>query len=48
MCVALASNKAYISLYAGPMDSSGFVARLPKAVGRGCIRFGAPPTSTWR
>ena len=24
MCVALASNKAYISLYAGPMDISAF------------------------
>ena len=40
MCVALASNKAYISLYAGPMDISAFAARLPKAsLGRGCIRF---------
>ena len=40
MCVALASNKAYISLYAGPMDISAFAARLQKAsFGRGCIRF---------
>jgi uncharacterized protein YdhG (YjbR/CyaY superfamily) len=40
MCVALASNKAYISLYAGPIDLSTFGARLPKAnLGRGCVRF---------
>ena len=40
MCVALASNKQYISLYAGPIGLERFVARLPKAnLGRGCIRF---------
>lgn len=40
MCVALASNKQYISLYAGPIDLEPYVARLPKAnLGRGCIRF---------
>ncbi len=40
MCVALASNKAYISLYAGPMGVEAYADRLPKAsLGRGCIRF---------
>jgi len=40
MCLALASNKAYISLYAGPIDLEPFRARLPGAdLGRGCIRF---------
>ena len=40
MCVALASNKAYISLYAGPIGIETYVDRLPKAsLGRGCIRF---------
>ncbi len=40
MCVALASNKAYISLYAGPMSIEAYTKRLPKAsLGRGCIRF---------
>jgi hypothetical protein len=40
MCVALASNKQYISLYAGPIRLDDFVARLPKAnLGRGCVRF---------
>jgi hypothetical protein len=40
MCIALASNKQYISLYSGPIDLEPFVARLPKAdLGRGCIRF---------
>jgi hypothetical protein len=40
MCLALASNKQYISLYAGPIGLDPFVSRLPKAnFGRGCIRF---------
>ncbi len=40
MCMALASNKEYISLYAGPIGLERFVSRLPKAnLGRGCIRF---------
>jgi hypothetical protein len=40
MCIALASNKQYISLYSGPIDLEPFAARLPKAnLGRGCIRF---------
>jgi len=40
MCIALASNKAYISLYAGPMGVEAYTDRLPKAsLGRGCIRF---------
>ena len=40
MCIALASNKQYISLYAGPIGLEPFGARLPKAnLGRGCIRF---------
>ena len=40
MCLALASNKAYISLYAGPTGVEAYADRLPKAsLGRGCIRF---------
>jgi hypothetical protein len=40
MCIALASNKQYISLYAGPIGLEPFVPRLPKGdLGRGCIRF---------
>jgi len=40
MCLALASNKQYISLYAGPIGLESFVSRLPKAnLGRGCLRF---------
>ena len=40
MCIALASNKAYISLYAGPIGLEGYSTRLPKAnLGRGCVRF---------
>ena len=40
MCLAIASNKQYISLYAGPIGLEPFVSRLPKAnLGRGCIRF---------
>jgi hypothetical protein len=40
MCIALASNKQYISLYAGPIGLEPYAARLPKAnLGRGCIRF---------
>lgn len=40
MVIALASNKAYISLYASPIPVEPFAARLPKAnLGRGCIRF---------
>ena len=40
MCIALASNKQYISLYAGPGRVEQFAAALPKAsLGRGCIRF---------
>lgn len=39
-CLGLASNKAYISLYAPTLDLQPFVERLPKAnLGRGCIRF---------
>jgi len=38
--LGLASNKAYLSLYAPTLDLEPFVARLPKAsLGRGCIRF---------
>jgi hypothetical protein len=38
--LGLASNKAYISLYAPTLDLEPYVARLPKAnLGRGCIRF---------
>ena len=40
MCLALASNKQYISLYAGPIGLEPFASRLPKAnLGRGCVRF---------
>ncbi len=40
MCLALASNKQYISLYAGPIGLEPFVPRLPNAnLGRGCVRF---------
>jgi hypothetical protein len=40
MCLAIASNKEYVSLYAGPIGLERFVPRLPKAsLGRGCIRF---------
>ena len=40
MCIALASNKQYISLYAGPIGLDPYRARLPKAnLGRGCVRF---------
>src|SRR5262245_40228423 len=40
MCIALASNKQYISVYAGPIGLEPYVDRLPKAsLGRGCIRF---------
>ena len=40
MCLAIASNKQYISLYAGPIGLEPYVAQLPKAnLGRGCIRF---------
>ena len=40
MCLAIASNKQYISLYVGPISLEPFAARLPKAdLGRGCIRF---------
>jgi hypothetical protein len=38
--LGVASNKAYISLYASPVNLEPYVARLPKAnLGRGCIRF---------
>ena len=38
--LAIASNKAYISLYASPVGVEPWAARLPKAnLGRGCIRF---------
>lgn len=38
--LGIASNKAYISLYASPQDLEPYVARLPRAdLGRGCIRF---------
>jgi len=40
MCLALASNKQYISIYAGPIRLDAFETRLPKAdLGRGCVRF---------
>ena len=40
MCLALASNKQYISLYVSPMPLEAFAVRLPKAnLGKGCIRF---------
>jgi hypothetical protein len=38
--LGIASNKAYISMYAPTLDLEPYVARLPKAnLGRGCIRF---------
>jgi len=38
--LAVASNKAYISLYASPIGVEPWAERLPKAnVGKGCIRF---------
>lgn len=38
--LGVASNKAYISLYAPTLNLEPYVARLPKAnLGRGCIRF---------
>jgi hypothetical protein len=38
--LGVASNKAYISLYAPTLQAEAYVARLPKAnLGRGCIRF---------
>ncbi len=40
MILALASNKAYISLYASPLGVERYADRLPKAnLGKGCIRF---------
>jgi hypothetical protein len=40
MCIALASNKQYISFYAGPIGLEPYIDRLPTAnFGRGCIRF---------
>ena len=40
MCIALASNAAYISLYACAYRLDGYKAKLPKAnVGKSCIRF---------
>ena len=40
MCIALASNKRYISVYAGPIGLEPYAARLPKAdLGVGCVRF---------
>ena len=40
MCLALASNKQYISLYVSPTPIEPYAARLPKAnLGKGCIRF---------
>jgi uncharacterized protein YdhG (YjbR/CyaY superfamily) len=40
MCIALASNKQYISIYVGPGGAEPFADRLPKAsLGKGCIRF---------
>lgn len=40
MVLGIAPNKAYISLYAGPIQVESFAPRLPKAnVGKGCIRF---------
>jgi hypothetical protein len=39
-CLGIASNKAYISVYAPTIELEPFVDRLPKAnLGRGCIRF---------
>jgi hypothetical protein len=38
--LGIASNKAYISLYASTQDLAPYVERLSKAdLGRGCIRF---------
>lgn len=38
--LGVASNKAYISLYAPTLQAEAYVERLPKAnLGRGCIRF---------
>jgi uncharacterized protein YdhG (YjbR/CyaY superfamily) len=38
--LGVASNKAYISLYASPVGVEPWAGRLPKAnVGKGCIRF---------
>ena len=38
--LGVASNKAYISLYASPVGVEPWADRLPKAnLGRGCIRF---------
>ena len=38
--LGVASNKAYISLYASPVGVEQWADRLPKAnLGRGCIRF---------
>ena len=38
--LGVASNKAYISLYAATLNLEPFIARLPNAnLGRGCIRF---------
>jgi hypothetical protein len=38
--LGVASNKAYISLYAPTLSLEPYVARLPRAnLGRGCIRF---------
>jgi hypothetical protein len=40
MCLALASNKQYLSLYLGPVAAEPYASRLPKAsLGRGCVRF---------
>lgn len=40
MCLALASNKQYISMYVSPTPLEPFAARLPKAdLGKGCVRF---------
>ncbi len=38
--LGVASNKAYISLYAPTLQAESYLERLPKAnLGRGCIRF---------
>ena len=40
MCIGLASNKQYISLYALDYRLEAFKSRLPKAnIGKGCTRF---------
>lgn len=40
MCIALASNKQFVSLYLSPVGTEPFASRLPKAsLGRGCVRF---------